>query len=253
MIGRLSSPLILQWLHAQHENVLEWTKRTIGIEDWMPLSAHEKQATSVVEVFRIVEETVDQFFSASLPLDIVHLRSLLIGITSSLQVYLLHMENQQVSGSTLLPSAPVLTRYSESMNPFAKRKLIEPTVPEEKVTTKLNNLTVPKLCVKLNTLQFIRDQLDVIEEGIKQSWTSVLSAVKLLDYLACIASGRAISENLSSSDESVDELFTLFDDVRMAAVNTTDTILDFIGKATKILISFCFTICTSICPLQSGQ
>jgi len=58
-----------------------------------------------------------------------------------------------VSGSTLLPSAPVLTRYSESMNPFAKRKLIEPTVPEEKVATKLNNLTVPKLCVKLNTLQ----------------------------------------------------------------------------------------------------
>ncbi|KAG2574112.1 protein unc-13 homolog isoform X3 [Panicum virgatum] len=232
MIGRFSSPLILQWLHARHENVLEWTKRTIGIEDWTPLSAHEKQATSVVEVFRIVEETVDQFFNASLPLDIVHLRSLLIGITSSLQVYLLHMENQQVSGSTLLPSAPVLTRYSESMNPFAKRKLIEPTVPEEKVATKLNNLTVPKLCVKLNTLQFIRDQLDVIEESIKQSWTSVLSAVRLLDYLACIASGKAISENLSSSDESVDELFTLFDDVRMAAVNITDTILNFIGTRT---------------------
>jgi len=170
MIGRFSSPLILQWLHARHENVLEWTKRTIGIEDWTPLSAHEKQATSVVEVFRIVEETVDQFFNASLPLDIVHLRSLLIGITSSLQVYLLHMENQQVSGSTILPSAPVLTRYSESMNPFAKRELIEPTVPEEKVATKLNNLTVPKLCVKLNTLQFIRDQLDVLEEVCFQQY-----------------------------------------------------------------------------------
>jgi hypothetical protein len=58
-----------------------------------------------------------------------------------------------VSGSTLLPRAPVLTRYAESMNPFAKTKLIEPTVLEEKVATKLNNLTVPKLCVKLNTLQ----------------------------------------------------------------------------------------------------
>ncbi|CAN6268943.1 unnamed protein product [Urochloa humidicola] len=229
MIGRFSSPLILQWLHAQHENVLEWTKRTIGIEDWTPLSANEKQATSVVEVFRIVEETVDQFFNASLPLDIVHLRSLLIGITSSLQVYLLHMENQQVSGSTLLPSAPVLTRYAESMNPFAKRKLIEPTVPEEKVDTQLNNLTVPKLCVKLNTLQFIRDQLDVIEESIKESWISVSSAVRLLDYLSCMDSGSAISENLSSSDESVDELFTIFDDVRMTAVNIADTILNFIG------------------------
>ncbi|CAD6259949.1 unnamed protein product [Miscanthus lutarioriparius] len=229
MVGRFSSPLILQWLHAQHENVLEWTKRTIEIEDWTPLSSHEKQARSVVEVFRIVEETVDQFFNASLPLEIVHLRSLLIGITSSLEVYLLHMENQQVSGSTLLPSAPVLTRYAESMNPFAKRKLIEPMVPEEKVAMKLNNLTVPKLCVKLNTLQFIRDQLDAIEEGIKQSWVSVLSAVRLLDYLSSMASGRALSENLTSSDESVDELFTIFDDVRMTAVNTTDTILNFIG------------------------
>ncbi|XP_062226467.1 protein unc-13 homolog [Phragmites australis] len=229
MIGRFSSPLILQWLHAQHENVLEWTKRTIEIEDWEPLSAHEKQSTSVVEVFRIVEETVDQFFNSSLPLDIVHLRSLLIGITSSLQVYLMHMENQQVSGSTLLPSAPVLTRYAESMNPFAKRKVIEPTVPEEKVASKLNNLSVPKLCVKLSTLQFIRDQLDTIEEGIKHSWVSFLSAARLLDYLSCMASGRAVSKILSSSDESVDELFTIFDDVRMTAVKITDTILKFIG------------------------
>uniref|UniRef100_A0ACD5UDQ9 Uncharacterized protein n=1 Tax=Avena sativa TaxID=4498 RepID=A0ACD5UDQ9_AVESA len=228
MIDRFSSPIILQWLHAQHENVLEWTKRTIEIEDWVPLSAHRKLATSMVEVFRIVEETIDQFFNSSLPLDIIHLRSLLIGITSSLQVYLLHMENQQVSRATLLPTAPVLTRYAESINPFAKRKLIEPTVCEEKVVNKLNNLTVPKLCVKLNTLQYIRDQLDTIEEGIKQSWVDVQSAVGLLDYLSCMASDGVTSKN-SPSDESIDELFTIFDDVRRTAVNTTDTILNFIG------------------------
>ncbi|EEE61522.1 hypothetical protein OsJ_15823 [Oryza sativa Japonica Group] len=217
MISQFSSPLILQWLHVQHENVLEWTKRTIEIEDWEPLSAHERHATSVVEVFRIVEETIEQFFNSSLPLDTVHLRSLLIGITSSLQVYLHHMENQQVPRATLLPSAPVLTRYAESVNPFAKRKLIVPTVPEEKVANKLNNLTVPKLCAKLNTLQFIRDQLDNIEEGIKQSWVSVQSAVGLLDYLSCIASGRTLPKNLSS-EESIDELFTIFDDVRRTAL-----------------------------------
>ncbi|KAK3143954.1 hypothetical protein QOZ80_4AG0307060 [Eleusine coracana subsp. coracana] len=230
MVGRFSSPLILQWLHTQHENVMEWTKRTVEIEDWEPLSVHEKQATSVVEVFRFVEETIDQFFNANLPLDIIHLRSLLIGITSSIQVYLLHMENQQVSGSTLFPAAPVLTRYTESINPFAKRKLIEPTVPEEKVASKLNNLTVPKLCVKLNTLQFIRDQLDTVEESIKHSWVSVLSAVKLLDYLSCMANGGALPDNSLSSNELVDELFTLFDDVRMTAVNITDIILNFIGS-----------------------
>ncbi|XP_048558708.1 protein unc-13 homolog isoform X2 [Triticum urartu] len=228
MIDRFSSSIILQWLHAQHENVLEWTKRTIEIEDWEPLSVHRKLATSMVEVFRIVEETIDQFFNSSLPLDIVHLRSLLIGITSSLQVYLLHMENQQVSRATLLPVAPVLTRYAESVNPFARRKPIEPAVREEKVANKLKNLTVPQLCVKLNTLQYIRDQLDTIEEGIKQSWVDVQSAVGLLDYLSYMASEGATSKS-SPSDESIDELFTIFDDVRRTAVNITDTILNFIG------------------------
>jgi hypothetical protein len=138
------------------------------------------------------------------------------------------MENQQVSRATLLPTAPVLTRYAESINPFAKRKLIEPTVPEEKVANKLNNLTVAKLCVKLNTLQYIRDQLDTIEEGIKQSWVDVQSAVRLLDYLSYMGSDGVTSTN-SPSDESIDELFTIFDDVRRTAVNTTDTILNFIG------------------------
>ncbi|VAH50366.1 unnamed protein product [Triticum turgidum subsp. durum] len=200
------------WLHAQHENVFEWTKRTIEIEDWEPLSVHRKLATSMVEVFRIVEETIDQFFNSSLPLDIVHLRSLLIGITSSLQVYLLHMENQQVSRATLLPVAPVLTRYAESINPFAKRKLIESAVREEK---------------------YIRDQLDTIEEGIKQSWVDVQSAVGLLDYLSCMTSEGATSKS-SPSDESIDELFTIFDDVRRTAVNITDTILNFIGSESKL-------------------
>uniref|UniRef100_N1R1M5 Uncharacterized protein n=1 Tax=Aegilops tauschii TaxID=37682 RepID=N1R1M5_AEGTA len=226
-------------------------------------------------------------------------------------------EDCSVSRATLLPVAPVLTRYAESVNPFAKRKLIEPAVREEKVANKLNNLTVPKLCVKLNTLQnqsfcfvlnmgysimeniintkvlgqfrravlptepgapverghrglvsymedthechwdwddmvtriskyvingfttphlshncYIRDQLDTIEEGIKQSWVDVQSGtVGLLDYLSCMTSEGATSKS-SPSDESIDELFTIFDDVRRTAVNITDTILNFIALLT---------------------
>jgi hypothetical protein len=56
------------------------------------------------------------------------------------------------------------------------------------------------------------------------------AAVRLLDYLSCVASGRILSDNSSSSDELVDELFTIFDDVRMTAVKITDTILKFIGE-----------------------
>ncbi len=54
-------------------------------------------------------------------------------------------------------------------------------------------------------------------------------AVGLLDYLSCIASGQTLPKNLSS-EESIDELFTIFDDVRRTAVSTTDRILNFIGE-----------------------
>jgi hypothetical protein len=61
------------------------------------------------------------------------------------------------------------------------------------------------------------------------SYTSFATAVGLLDYLSCMASDRVTSK-VMLSDESIDELFTIFDDVRSSAVNTTDTILNFIGE-----------------------
>jgi hypothetical protein len=69
------------------------------------------------------------------------------------------------------------------------------------------------------------------------SYTSFVTAVGLLDYLSYMASDGVTSKD-SPSDESIDELFTIFDDVRCSAVNTTDTILNFIGEL------------LSLCPLQ---
>jgi DNA-directed RNA polymerase subunit F len=69
------------------------------------------------------------------------------------------------------------------------------------------------------------------------------AAVRLLDYLSCVASGRVLSDNSSASDELVDELFTIFDDVRMTAVNITDTMLKFIGE----LLSFYSVSACAIC------
>ena len=47
--------------------------------------------------------------------------------------------------------------------------------------------------------------------------------------------GDGVTSTNSPSDESIDELFTIFDDVRRTAVNTTDTIMNFIGE----LLSLC--------------
>lgn len=72
--------------------------------------------------------------------------------------------------------------------------------------------------------------------------SSFLAAVGLLDYLSYMASEGATSKS-SPSDESIDELFTIFDDVRRTAVNITDTMLNFIGE----LLSLCSPQFTSIC------
>ncbi|XP_073002411.1 protein unc-13 homolog isoform X5 [Typha latifolia] len=231
-IKKFSGPLILQWIHAQHVSILQWTERAIEIEDWEPLSSQQRQAKSVVEVFRIVEETVDQFFSSNLPMDTIHLRSLLIGISQSLEVYVLHIVNQQVPKTTLFPSSPALTRYAESVNPFTRKKIYQPTTPEEKISIQLNNLTVRKLCVKLNTLYYVRDQLDNIEDAIKQSWALSLSGFTLLDCMSHTTNGQnvaAVYKSLSAQSESVDELFTVFDDVRRSAILASEKIFDFIG------------------------
>ncbi|KAJ0962092.1 hypothetical protein J5N97_029920 [Dioscorea zingiberensis] len=210
-------PLILHWVNTQHDNILEWTKRAIHMEDWEPLSSQQRQAASMVEVFRIIEETIVQFFNLDLPVNMVHLRSLLIGIVRSLEAYLFQMLNEQVDKKNLYPTPPALTRYEELVNPFLKKKSVECVMLEEKVSSQLNHLTTPKLCVKLNTLHYIRDQLDALEESIKSSW-----------MLVCSVNDQP-SEELSTSSESVDELFTLFDDIRRSTHSASDVIVDFIG------------------------
>ncbi|XP_020248404.1 uncharacterized protein LOC109825902, partial [Asparagus officinalis] len=220
-IREVCAPLILHWLNAQHENILEWTKRAIQLEDWEPLSSQQRQAASIIEVFRIIEEAIDQFFDLNLPMDIIQLRSLLIGIFRCLDAYLLHIVNQQVDKSTLYPSPPALTRYKESLNPFTKKKSADGMILEGEAIDQLNNLTLPKLCVKLNTLYYIREQLDALEDDIQQSWIASQSVKR--------QSLREVTGEAYSFSESIDELFTIFDDIRRSAINASNVLVDFTG------------------------
>ncbi|XP_064990055.1 protein unc-13 homolog isoform X4 [Musa acuminata AAA Group] len=220
-IRSFCSPLIVHWVQTQQNNILEWTQRAINIEDWEPLSNQQRQAASIIEVFRIIEEIVDQFFNLNLPMDIIHLRSLLIGIRQSLEAYLLHIINQQVDKSLLYPTPPALTRYEESANPFTKKKPVERLMLEDKTMNQLNDLTLPKLCVKLNTLHYLREQLDTLEDAIKHSWVLLQTDDGQIFDVA--------KDDLPTSSGTVEELFTIFDDIRRRAVCASDMIVDFVG------------------------
>ncbi|KAI7728449.1 hypothetical protein M8C21_000154, partial [Ambrosia artemisiifolia] len=144
------------------------------IKVWEPLSNQQKQAASVVEVFRIVEETVDQLFGLNLPMDISHLQALLSIIFHALDGYLQNLVSQLVHKNHLYPAAPPLTRYKETMFPIVKKQVLDSVILDEEVDEKLKGLTAAKLCVRLNTLEYMQKQIDILEDGIKKSWASTM-------------------------------------------------------------------------------
>ncbi|RVX09139.1 hypothetical protein CK203_013911 [Vitis vinifera] len=228
-IGEISRPIILDWVIAQHGRILEWTGRAFDLEDWEPLSSQQRQAVSVVEVFRIVEETVDQFFGLNLPMDITHLQALLSVIFHSLDTYLQKVISELVEKSYLFPSTPSLTRYKEMVIPIAKKKLVESTPLDEKVNNKLNELTISKLCVRLNTLQYIQKQMRTLEDGIRKSWALVRPSAN--QRWTKEESLENLEESSMMSSESIDELFsTTFNIIRDTATDAINKICDFIGE-----------------------
>ncbi|XP_049415528.1 protein unc-13 homolog isoform X2 [Solanum stenotomum] len=54
---------------------------------WVPVSPQQRHGNSIVEVYRIVEETVNQFFALEVPMRPGELGSLFRGIDNAFQVY----------------------------------------------------------------------------------------------------------------------------------------------------------------------
>ncbi|KAI6707250.1 hypothetical protein NL676_010212 [Syzygium grande] len=226
-IKEVAGPVILDWIIAQHSRVLQWTERAVDLEKWEAISFQQKQAPSVVEVFRIIEETVDQFFGWNLPMNITHLQALLSVIFHSLDAYLLKVSNGLVEKKDLLPSAPPLTRYTETVIPII-RKMVENTLTDNGTNDKLTASTISKLCIRLNTLQYIKKKGGILEDSLRKSWALVRSS-KYQRSAVEEPLQNTVTDSLTY-DEAVDELFsTAFNSIRDTSTNAIGTICDLIG------------------------
>ncbi|KAH0910554.1 hypothetical protein HID58_033875, partial [Brassica napus] len=226
-IEKAVKPVMLDWLISQHDHILQWTRRAFEIEEWEPVSVHQRHAPSIVEIFRIIEETVSQLFGLHLPVDITHLQALLSIIYHSLDTYLQRIYDQLVDKKLLYPAAPPLTRFTEGVMPAMKRKSLEFAEPDNKMVTKLDELTIPKLCIRLNTLCYIQKQISATEDGIRKSLTLVRSS---LDKRSKIETDEAEEENSLTHSEAVDELFTTtYDSLRETNANCITKTRDLIG------------------------
>ncbi|KAH0674210.1 hypothetical protein KY290_026050 [Solanum tuberosum] len=57
-IETVSGTLVLRWVNSQLARILNWVDRDIQQERWVPVSPQQRHGSSIVEVYRIVEEFI---------------------------------------------------------------------------------------------------------------------------------------------------------------------------------------------------
>lgn len=171
-VESISGTLVLRWVNSQLGRMLGWVERAIQQERWDPISPQQRHGSSIVEVYRIVEETVDQFFALKVPMRPGELNSLFRGIDNAFQVYTNHITDKLVSKEDLIPPVPILTRYRKEVGikAFVKKEIFDPRLPDARRSSQINVLTTPKLCVQLNTLHYAISQLSKLENNIREQW-----------------------------------------------------------------------------------
>ncbi|XP_039795958.1 protein unc-13 homolog isoform X2 [Panicum virgatum] len=171
-IENKSGTLVLRWVNGQLERIETWIKRAADQEVWDPISPQQRHGSSIVEVYRIIEETTDQFFAFKVPMRDGELNSLWRGLDKAFQVYTQLVTTPLVDKEDLVPPVPVLTRHKKELGikAFVKKEVQEVKTVDERKVAEITQLTIPKLCVRLNSLYYGISQLSKLEDGINERW-----------------------------------------------------------------------------------
>ncbi|KAF3624685.1 putative transcription factor HBP-1b(c1)-like [Capsicum annuum] len=172
-IETVSGTLVLRWVNSQLARILNWVDRAIQQERWIPISPQQRHGSSIVEVYRIVEETVDQFFALKVPMRPGELGSLFRGIDNAFQVYAKTVLDKIANKEDIVPPVPILTRYSREhgIKAFVKKELKDTRIPEVLKSVEIDVAATSTLCVQLNSLHYAISQLNKLEDSIWERWT----------------------------------------------------------------------------------
>ncbi|KAK1630330.1 hypothetical protein QYE76_004645 [Lolium multiflorum] len=168
------------WIKERVDRLKGWVDRNLKQETWNPGANRDNFAPSSVEMLRIIGETLDAFFQLPIPMHPALLPDLTAGLDRSLQLYVSKAKSGCGSRNTFLPELPPLTRCEVGSKLLFKKKE-KPQNPQHRVsqngsTNGTDGLGLPQLCVRLNTLQYIRSELENLEKKIKTCLRNVESA-----------------------------------------------------------------------------
>ncbi|KAK9058867.1 hypothetical protein SSX86_023711 [Deinandra increscens subsp. villosa] len=166
--------LVKGWTKLRLDRLKEWIDRNLQQEVWNPRANQDGFAPSAVEVLRIIDETLDAFFLLPIPMHPALLPDLIVGLDRCLQYYTSKARSGCGSRNTFMPTMPALTRCAtEAKFHGVFKKKEKPTNLQRRnsqvATTNgdhNSSFGVPQLCVRINTLQRIRTELEVLEKRI---------------------------------------------------------------------------------------
>ncbi|WCJ39153.1 hypothetical protein M5689_020165 [Euphorbia peplus] len=172
-VESVSGTLVMRWVNSQLGRILSWVERAIQQERWEPISPQQRHGISIVEVYRIVEETVDQFFALKVPMRSAELNGLFRGVDNAFQVYSKHVTENLAMKEDLIPPVPILTRYRREagLKAFVKKELFDSKLHDERKSSDVPVPATTTLCVQLNTLYYAISQLNKLEDSISERWT----------------------------------------------------------------------------------
>eukprot|EP00250_Pteridium_aquilinum_P020795 c24951_g1_i1 orf=1316-4240(+) len=167
------------WIQERVGRLREWIDRNVSQEDWNPEALQEHYGSSIVEVFRLIEETIDGFFGLPVAETSTLLEDLVPGLDKALLRYVGVTKSGCGSKKDLIPSFPPLTRCKESklhssFSGLWKKKERSPVPPKRSKVQESGDMKVgsatTKICVRINTLYHIQTQLDQLEARLTQGW-----------------------------------------------------------------------------------
>lgn len=164
--------LVKVWIKTRLDKQKEWVDRNLQQEVWNPQANQEGFAPSAVEVLRIIDETLDAFFQLPIPTHPALLPDLMAGLDRCLQYYITKAKSGCGSRNTYIPTMPALTRCTTGTKLQGVWKKKDKSLTTQRRNSQVatmngdNSFGVPQLCVRINTLQRIRTEMDVLEKRI---------------------------------------------------------------------------------------
>ncbi|CAO2188025.1 unnamed protein product [Urochloa humidicola] len=165
--GTVMANLVKAWVKEQADKLKGWTDQKLEQETWNP---KDNFAPSSAEMLHLIDQTFDAFFELSIP---VH-SNLLVDLTAGLDKHLHYYVSKVKSGcgtqSTLFPQLPHLTRCDVGSKLFKKNEkpqFIVKRVSQVGSATGTEASSLPGLCLQINTLHYIQNEIENLGKKTK--------------------------------------------------------------------------------------